>query len=246
LEEEKMWITKDSTHYVFHFENGSLAEKEIEQVMEIQENCHKNITETLKVTTNQKIGYWLCDTRELVAKESEYHTPINGITCYSPDHIDIYAVYNDEKKCIGYHEDTHAIAVNINDPTSYAIAEGLAMYFDRVWWNVNNDICTKVYLLDDKYISIEQMVCNNDIFNSVPDMISYPIMGAFTNYIIEQNGIDKYIELYRQKGDDWRIQIEQVLGHPLREIEEEFIASIMKREHTEDELERARKVLYRI
>lgn len=118
-----------SEHYVFHYVPGSIAEKDIEKIVMIQENCFKDICNLLNIYPTFKIQYFLLETPELVGKLYGDHDPCNGFA--NPPN-EIYAVYNNKIKCVGYHEDAHIISYLINRPHSIFLREGLAMYFDKI------------------------------------------------------------------------------------------------------------------
>lgn len=237
-----MWEIIETEHYIFHYKSGSLAEKEIAQIIDLQETCFREITDTLKFVPQNKIQYWLCDTRKEVKEVSGFEYEVNGVTYTTPENPRIYAVYNDEKKCVGYHEDTHAIACQYSSPNSAAIVEGLAMHFDKVWWKIPNELCTYVYIRDKKYVSIESMIVDEG-FYQISDIISYPIMGAFTSFLIKKYSIEKYRKLYQEQ-DDWKVAFKDIYGVQLSVLEEEFVQSIMRMDFSENELAVASQTLF--
>ena len=121
----------------------------------------------------------------------------------------VYAVYNEEIKCIGFHEDSHLLSYIINRPNTQFIREGLAMYFDKVWWGISNFEWTKYYIKKDENINICELFDNNTFYNS-NCAFSYPIAGAFTEYIINLYGFDSFIEIYKEK--DGKEGIEKILN----------------------------------
>ena len=238
------WAVLETEHYIFHYQEGSLAAKEISQIAAEQEDCHRQITEKLAFTPRSKITYWLCATRKDLMEQGEFDFETNGVTITDPDDPQIYAVYNDECKCTGFHEDVHAIMCQYANPSSSAVVEGLAMYFDRVWWGIPNDRCTRVYLEDGKYEKVEKMITDNDFFYyQVSDIISYPIVGAFTAFLVEAYGIEKYKKLYHES-DDMAATFAQIYGKNLTEAEDEFVKEIMGRTYSAEEMAQARKELY--
>ncbi len=119
----------ESEHYIFNFPDGSIAERNIEKISAHQEACASYMCAVLGIHFTQKLQYFLCDTAEEVGK---MHTgePCNGLAVY-PDKI--YAVYNEEVQCIGFHEDAHLVSFMHFDPNPWnpAIEEGFAEYFCR-------------------------------------------------------------------------------------------------------------------
>lgn len=184
----------ETEHYIFHYREDSTAEKDIAQISVYQETCHRHICKVLKVNPAFKIKYFLCETPGEVGNIYGDDEPCNGFTV-APDTI--YAVYNEKVKCIGFHEDAHIISYTIHRPDCPAIREGLAMFFDRKWWGIHNLDWTIYYLEVDLYTPIDVLL-DKETFFSKDCAISYPIMGAFTEWLISTYGINAYIEMYSQ------------------------------------------------
>lgn len=55
-----------SEHYIFNFNEGSKAEKDIEAISSMQERCYKYICQVLKTEPSFKIQYYLCDSPQEV------------------------------------------------------------------------------------------------------------------------------------------------------------------------------------
>ena len=180
-------------HYIFTYKEMSLAEKDIKLIAKEQEKCFERICSVLKVNFWGKIHYYLLDSPEEVGKLYGDNEPINGFAVWGENKI--YAVYNNDIKCIGPHEDTHLISFVINAPKSDFIVEGLAMYFDEKWWDVDNDAWASYY----KNVNHEFSICellDNQQFDKYGCEITYPIAGAFTKFLIDKYGIEKYLLLW--------------------------------------------------
>ncbi|MDY5997885.1 MAG: hypothetical protein SPJ09_05020 [Erysipelotrichaceae bacterium] len=185
----------ETRHYIFNYNKNSKAGKDVIEIAKYQESCLKYICSVLRIYPDFKIEYYLCDTPEEVGHIYGDDEPCNGFTDL-PNKI--YAVYNDEVQCIGFHEDAHVISYLINRPNSCAIREGLAMYFDRKWWGIQNLDWTGYFIKTNKFIQINQLL-NDDIFFNHDCSITYPIMGAFTDWLISTYGIERYLEFYKQE-----------------------------------------------
>ncbi|MBU5438697.1 hypothetical protein KQI42_11785 [Tissierella sp. MSJ-40] len=72
------WINKESSHYIFHYKKSSLANKDIDKIIELQESCYKYICNILRVKTNIKINYFLCSTPGEVGEIYGDNEPANG------------------------------------------------------------------------------------------------------------------------------------------------------------------------
>ena len=185
----------ESEHYIFHFNEHSPAERDLLRIVQEQETCFEYICHVLRVKPDFKLHYYLCNTPEEVGHIYGDDDPCNGFAA-PPDKI--YAVYNDEIKCIGFHEDAHLISYIINRPDSPAIREGLAMYFDRKWWGIHNQEWTAFFLKTDRFQPVHKLL-DREYFFSFDCSTTYPIMGAFTEWLISTFGIEKYLAFYRSE-----------------------------------------------
>ena len=117
------------------------------------------------------------------------------------------------------------------------------MHFDKVWWKIPNELCVYVYLKDNKYESVERLILDNQHFYQISDTISYPIMGAFTTYLIEQYGIEKYKHLYHYS-EDVNHAHKEIYGISLSELEQDFINNVQTQSYSSEQCEKARLELY--
>lgn len=131
----------------------------------------------------------------------------------------IYAVYNEQVKCIGFHEDAHILSYIINRPNCPAIREGLAVFFDRKWWGISNmDWCG--YFMDAVYYHPISELLHQEIFYDLECFITYPIMGALTEYLFMAYGKQLYLEMYRKH--DILSAVIEVYGKISEMMESEF------------------------
>lgn len=206
-------------HYVFIYEDKTLAAKDIEQIARKQEDCFDKICSTLKVKYPDKIYYYLLDSPEEVGKLYGDNEPINGFAVWGENKI--YATYNENIKCIGPHEDAHLISFVINAPKSDFIVEGLAMYFDEKWWDLDNFIWAAYYKNTNHELSISKLFENSN-FNEYNCEITYPIAGAFTKFLIDTYGIEKYLLLYKYNGVDYSKIFNDVFNFSISQLEKAF------------------------
>ncbi|GAA0788203.1 hypothetical protein [Hathewaya limosa] len=213
------FIKTKSKNYVFNYEENSLAHRNIEKIIELQENCFNTINYMLNVTMSKKINYFLCDSPKKVGEVCGDNEPCNGFARY-PNIV--YAVYNEEVKCLGFHEDTHLIAYNtLGNPPQVFIREGLAMYFDKVYLGISNYAWTKYFLENNLYVGLKDLL-ENEKFYKCDCNISYPIAGAFTEYIMGILGVDKYKKFYSELNKEVYKKIETTFGSDLLKLEEGF------------------------
>lgn len=206
----------ESEHYLFNFSKDTKAEADIAEIAAYQEACFRYICGVLKTTPPFKIEYILCDSPEEVGRFYGDNDPCNGFAA-PPDKI--YAVYNQQIQCIGFHEDAHIISYTINRPDSPAIREGLAMYFDRKWWGIQNWDWTGYYIQKNLYLPVDALL-DREAFFDADCSITYPIMGAFTDYLIATYGIEAYLTFYRQP--DMAAAMKEVYHKTPAELNHEF------------------------
>lgn len=205
-----------SEHYIFHYSSGTKAQEDIAWIASHQEACYQYICAVLGTKPDFKIQYFLCDSPEEVGRIYGDNEPCNGFA--SPPNK-IYAVYNEKIQCIGFHEDAHIISYTINRPDSPAIREGLAMYFDRQWWGIENIHWTVYFIKSGRYISVNDLL-DTERFFSEDCSITYPIMGAFTDWLISRFGMERYLSMYKAR--DTNAAIPLVYGVTLTEMNQSF------------------------
>ena len=217
---DNMSEKKHSKNYVFHFHTNSKAANDINRIIALQECCFEYICKMLDINFQGPIEYFLCNSREEVGILEGSNIAGNGVA--NPIEKKIYAVYNEEIQCVGSHEDVHVISHQLNEEGSYALGEGLAMFFDKNWWGIHNTAWTFFYINNDQYQKIVDLV-DNDYFDWIDCSVSYPIMGCFTEYLILTYGIDRFKELYHSKYDDLLNSFEFCYKKSLAEMETEFL-----------------------
>lgn len=226
-----MSIELCTAHYVFHCQGNSAAGKRIEEIAALQEGCYRFISSCLKTDAKGKIHYHLYDTPAEVGRQYAMthgdgdDEPCNGFAL--PDVMSqdgenhIFAVYNDEVKCVGFHEDAHIISYSLGRPASKFIREGLAMFFDRYWWGIDNGSWTRWYAEQGKLPPVTELL-DNVRFNAYDDALTYPMAGAFTGYLMARFGTEKYVAFYKCCADQGTQAFEQAFGAPAALLGKEF------------------------
>ncbi|MGL4336318.1 MAG: hypothetical protein ACRCST_05435 [Turicibacter sp.] len=135
----------------------------------------------------------------------------------------MFAVYNENVKCIGFHEDAHLISYQLNRPLSVAMREGLAMFFDKKWWGISNLDWTIFYVKSESIGSIREFF-KDDHFYQLGCELTYPVMGQFTEYLILTFGIDAYKQFYQYEGETVLSHFQSIFKKPVAAVEKEFMA----------------------
>ena len=97
------------------------------------------------------------------------------------------------------------------------------MYFDRKWWGIQNMDWVSFYLKAGSYIPVNQLL-DKEYFFSQDCTITYPIMGAFIDWLIAVYGIKHFLEMYREQ--DMEAAMKQVYNKSPEELNREFTSFI--------------------
>lgn len=213
------WIVKESENYLFHYHKDSVAQAIIDEIVSSQESCFKHICKVLNINFDKKIKYYLCNSSKEVGI---LYGDNENCNAFARKPNEIYAVINKEVQCIGYHEDSHIISYCINTPPQVFIREGLAMYFDKQHFGISNLVWAKHFINTEKYITISELI-NNDDFYKYSWSTTYPIAGAFTEYLITVYGIEKYKLFYKNLDKDFISEFNKVFEISLESFEKDFI-----------------------
>ncbi len=215
-----MWEKKEAEHYVFHYRKNSFAEKNIEDVTNLQENCYDYITSVLRVRMKRKIKYFLCDSPEEVGELYGDNEPANGAVKYPNE---VYAVYNEKIKCVGPHEDAHIISYNtLAKPVQALLYEGLAMFFDEVWLGIPNNAWVSVFIENGLYRSLS-LLKEREEFYRFSETITYPLSGVFVRYLISVFGVEKFKKFYKAVNEDFDKNFSEIFGMSLDQFENKMI-----------------------
>lgn len=226
------WKTHESQHYIFNVEEGSLADIEIEQIKSRQEAAFSKIIKVLDLNEpSQKITYYFYTSREKKAEligDGWY-----GQSIY--DEFAIHAVYNEEDKVVGEHEDTHLLTLELGYPVSF-IQEGIAeaMVGKSMFGNDHYKI-VRDGLNRGLTINLENLIASQQAWVDTSDEEAefyYSIAGSFTKYLLETFGFEKFKKLYglnsREKTPAENIEIfKQVFDRDIRIIADEWLHSIV-------------------
>ncbi|MBQ9764829.1 MAG: hypothetical protein IJW18_01370 [Lachnospiraceae bacterium] len=239
------WNTRQTKHFVFYTMDNSYADANIEKIMQEQESRIEEILCCFPIKIPVKIKYWLCNTREEVG-EMTNDAPSNAMFVWDDDNtedVSIYAVYSEDMQCTGYHEETHAVMHFLNEPLSTALSEGVAVYMERLWWGIENDLCAYLYIDKGCYVSVEQLICEKqknevEYFYAVKESVSYPTMGAFVGFLLskDENGQENFLKIYQYQGEDWREEFQRIYQCSLGELENQFLDYIKNRIYSQNEI----------
>ncbi len=200
---EKDWLIKKSQYYIFHYFKDSLAEKDIENIINIQEQNRREILKILKLKNKRKINYYLYPSEKIkqsLMGDNGYGNAvwieIKKNKYWNSKKFEVHAIYNKKIKCIGPHEDTHLLSLPLG-VSIFLFCEGLAEFMDKKWHGKDIDIWAKKYLKKDKIYPIKFLI-NNKNWDKINDMIVYPQSGSFVRYLIKIYGLEKFKKVYKE------------------------------------------------
>lgn len=190
------WITKESTHYIFHYFPDSIASLEINEIEKTQEESFEKIVSLLEVEIpKEKIKYYFYP--DLKVKKELMGD--NGYAQAVHKDFAIHVLYTEEHKPIGEHEDTHLLSLPLGQATGF-FTEGLAEYlsWDRIVLGK-----TKDQWFDEgknKILPIEKIITHEDWMNTPDDnfMYYYSYAGYFVKKLIGEFDIDTFKNFYSE------------------------------------------------
>ncbi len=219
------WLTRETDHYVFNYFPNSEAEKDIEMISMTQENAFKKIVDFLNIEPpKKKIEYYFYPNEELKKN-------LMGDDWYAQsirDEFRIHVLYTKKIKPLGEHEDTHLLSL----PWGISIGlfqEGLAEFMVGHAWDgkshisyVKEGYTNNLYPPLSDFFEHEAWLRTDD---SKP-LYFYSLVGAFTTFLINNYGMDKFKELYintrRNISKTKNLAVLEKIYEPIEIIEKKF------------------------
>lgn len=197
----RKWKTITSNHFKFFISEETLfndysinqLEKFINKMLNIL-----SFSETEKNLIKQKkIYYFLCKDEGEIKKVTGFAT--RGIFMLAQDYV--VTTYNTH-----YHELLHFLInyklKNLPLYTHPFLQEGFAVAFGgRGGLDVHTITEMAIYLVKSGFANYKELLSKSD-FQSSDASISYSISGLYTNFLIKQIGIEKYLTLYKKYSGD--------------------------------------------
>ncbi|MFA6295125.1 MAG: hypothetical protein WC666_01735 [Candidatus Paceibacterota bacterium] len=223
------WCTKESPHYIFHYFGNSEADKDISSIIYCQEKAYKRILDFLSIeSSGKKIEYYLYPNKEV-------KTALMGDDWYAQSIIDefrVHILYTKDIKPLGEHEDTHLLSLPWGIPIGL-FQEGLAEFMvGHAWDGKSHGYYAREGYLNNMYLPLSEYFDHQawlDTDDTKP-LYYYSLAGAFTAYLINKFGKDKFEEVYRslKRGVTKNENIEKFekVYESLVKIEEEFKESL--------------------
>ncbi len=221
------WKTHESQHYIFNVEEGSLADIEIEQIKSRQEAAFSKIIKVLDLKEpSQKISYYFYSSRENKAElmgDGWY-----GQSIY--DEFAIHAIYNEQDKVVGEHEDTHLLTLQLGYPVNF-LQEGIAeAMVGKSMFGNDHDQVVQNGLRKGLDVNLEDLTATQQAWLDTSDEEAefyYSVAGSFTKYLLETFGFEKFKKLYelntRDNTREANLEIfKQVYGKQINALAEDW------------------------
>lgn len=191
------WLTRESARYLFHYTQGSEAEKDLSHIIATQEASYAKITGLLGTPiSTEKVSYYLYPdkgTKKRLMGDDWYALAILN-------EWRVHVLYTKDNKPLGPHEDTHLLSLQHGQATPF-ISEGLAEYMVGHAWDGTPHLA---YVEKGRELGLDMNPAHyltpEDWFNT-PDehaIIFYSLAGAWTAYLIETHGLDTHLSFYRK------------------------------------------------
>ena len=185
------WCVKKSKHFIIKFPKNSHIETAIDVIVDKRENAYNTISDFLKVKSDRLLTLYFSPSVEFcIANEMLVQASV-------PHQFFASLVYDEHplsfEKCKYGHEIAHLL-VQFWDRKMYHLEfleEGLATILDMSGINYHLNYLEKVqYLFNRKLtdFSLEISYFSNNT--------SYEKAASFVKFLIDQNGIEKFKELY--------------------------------------------------
>lgn len=188
---------QNSMHYRFHYTKNSLAETEIEKIIQIQETAYEKITRFLELPSypEKKISYYLypdAGTKELLMGSPWFAQTIYG-------DFAVHALYTEQNRVVGPHEDTHLLSLSLGLSIGF-LQEGLAEYMVGHDWYGNSFIeVAHEAFAGGKFVFSPHLLTEHQAWLDTDDIYArqyYSLAALFTGFLIKSYGKEKYFNLY--------------------------------------------------
>jgi hypothetical protein len=180
------WEVFETPHYRFHFRPGSVAGREIRFVAAVQEAGLRRIQETLGGGEVPTLSCFLYPTMEEKVEATGY--PGSGIA--EPALAEVHLVYGPDRRVTGPHEDTHVLAFHWWGGSRLPfLVEGVAVAVDGHWLGAPLEDWIRLFAARGTLLPVEGLL-QPDLFVNQPDLLSYPVAGAFVGFLLREYGTE--------------------------------------------------------
>lgn len=221
------FIKKESPHYDFFVFENSVALKEIDEIIQTQENSYKKILDFINTKNDRKIKYFLYPSNRIKAEMTDNDGNGHALR----DEFEVHAVYNDKVKCIGPHEDTHLLVSFLGLPPQL-FREGLAEYLSGTWDGQSHDKWVSKFIVENKVPELVKVIDDEEWYE-LDDTISYPSAGSFIGFLIQKIGKEEFLKLYKALNRDFDLEknksiFERITNLSITEAQDQWLSKLGK------------------
>ncbi len=197
FEKDSRWRTHSSDHYIFHYFENSVAEKDLDHIVKQQEGAYKKIVSFLNVPEPGRPIEYFFYPDEHTKKE------LMGDDWYAQsiyNEFRVHVLYTEKDKPLGEHEDTHLLSLPWGQSIAF-FAEGLAEYMvGHAWDGTPHQQYVREGYEKKLYPPLEDFM-RHDAWLETDDtqaIYFYSLAGAFTSFLVSQFGRKKFETAYKQ------------------------------------------------
>lgn len=225
------WVVRESEHHVFHYAGGSLAAREIEHIIEIQERAFQKITRFLDITPPERpISYFLYsdeDTKEKLMGSRWFAQSVY-------EEFAVHALYTEEHRVIGPHEDTHLLSLPFGLSIGF-LQEGLAEWMvGHSWSGESFKETVRTVLQDGNFPVSADLLIRHEAWLETDDSHArqyYALAALFADFLIRAYGKERYLKLYASldrsfSGEENGSQYVAILDCDSRTLFDRYVAEI--------------------
>ena len=217
------WITSMSAHYRLHYLPGSVAQRQIDTLLAQNEAY---LTSHLAILGAEKydrmIDVFYFDSRDQI--EEIVTKPFRALA--DAENMTVLAVRNDDDVARDAHEIMHVVSYDLwggweRRNEEAWLGEGLATYSDVPCNGYKmSELAAHILKNTDKAVGLDSLALS---FRQYPEMIGYPLMASFVEFVLEQYGRDHFRRLW----DEGYSGIKNVFGKDVPVLEAEWHAFVL-------------------
>ncbi len=214
------WVSRQSAHFDYFFEAGTLAERDIEAIGRSMEKSRAGLEQLLGAALENRNQVFVVDSRARIKALAGRET--NGFAFGTASAM----VYSTTINALGAHETCHNVARSLwGKPHGQWIDEGLAVYSDDGWHGHPLHELAKWLLDRNKLVPLDDLI-RDERFRAYSDMVTYPELGSFVKYVYEKYGRGAVKTLWQRGAGE----ADRACGRTLNQLEEEWRSELGKRD----------------
>ncbi len=212
------WQTRSSQHYRIHYLPGSVAERQIDTLLERNEKYIDSHLAILEADDFRRvIDLFYFDSRDQI--EAVVTKPFRALA--DAENLTVLAVRNSDEVARDAHEIMHVVSFDLwggwDRRSELAwLAEGLATYSDEPCNGYEmSELAANILMNTEDNVPLDSLARQ---FRKYPEMVGYMLMASFVEYVLDMYGAGKLRELWLADYD----ALESVVGKDAAAVEDEW------------------------